>query len=409
MLRPRSKIGGFFVGVLVGVVIVVLSQQIDEIVQINSNLIVAKRESEKRLRRVLATQATETDVPNACRAALAAFKGVLNGTTIADATTACSACLAVDRDLHHACLAMAWREFADMFLRRGQRVQTFSVGWDPNRATERTTWISGQDAPGTKLTEALASHTPGHENHIERANWNVVNTVIIPNCVDAARFGKRPLVVVVGANEGYYAFASSGGGCRTMLFEPQGGCVPWLLLDALRSKHVEPMDIRVNSVNSFPIQFDTGNSCDGGAQYTANGELTNNPDNVRPWKHHEDTAMMTARSVRLDEVINEDIELLLVDVEGAEVLVLESATAIFSSHAVRHAVIEWQPQRFQTYGIEWEDGAERGAKVAQKGMWECRRMTPDDGLSDSLDPKAVFVRCLPGLTEMFNANFGEDM
>lgn len=99
----------------------------------------------------------------------------------------------------------------------------------------------------------------------------------------------------------------------------------------------------------------------------------------------------------------------MIDVEGAEVSVLESATALFAKHVVHHAVIEWQPRRFQVYNLDWKDGAARGAVIAQRALWECRRMTKKDGTTDTLDPLASWARCLPALIELFTINLGEDM
>jgi len=50
--------------------------------------------------------------------------------------------------------------------------------------------------------------------------------------------------------------------------------------------------------------------------------------------------------MRLGDVVQEDILLLLVDVEGAEVSVLSSCESLLEKRNIHHAIIEWMVDRW---------------------------------------------------------------
>jgi len=64
-------------------------------------------------------------------------------------------------------------------------------------------------------------------------------------------------------------------------------------------------------------------------------------------------------SIRLDGIVKEDVLLLKVDVEGFEVIAIDSADGIFSKYNIFNILVEWTPHR-------WNHDVERGTKLLEK-------------------------------------------
>ena len=52
------------------------------------------------------------------------------------------------------------------------------------------------------------------------------------------------------------------------------------------------------------------------------------------------------KSMRLGDAVQDDIRLLLIDVEGAEVSVLSACESLLETKIVHHAIIEWTVHRW---------------------------------------------------------------
>ena len=50
--------------------------------------------------------------------------------------------------------------------------------------------------------------------------------------------------------------------------------------------------------------------------------------------------------MRLDDAVRDDVRLLLIDVEGAEVSVLSACESLVEMRRVEHAIIEWTVNRW---------------------------------------------------------------
>ncbi len=156
------------------------------------------------------------------------------------------------------------------------------------------------------------------------------------------------IVVIIGANDGFYTFASAARGCRTIAFEPQIGCLQNLYFNALLPIFPHPPLLYNAFVSDTDFSVDSGTSCDGGAQFTSQGARTSNTEyapNEEPWTH-PGSEKVSVSSMRLDDAVRDDVRLLLIDVEGAEVSVLSACESLVETRRVEHAIIEWTVNRW---------------------------------------------------------------
>jgi FkbM family methyltransferase len=198
-------------------------------------------------------------------------------------------------------------------------------------------------------------------------------------------------MVNVGANDGFYSFASATRGCKVISFEPQIGCLQNLYFTAMLPQFAKPPIIYNAFLSDSDFSVDSGTSCDGGAQFTTKGARTSNPEyspDQEPWDF-AGSKKVSVKSMRLMDAVQDDIKLLLIDVEGAEVSVLNACESLLATHSIQHAIIEWSVQRWSRFGVNISTGSAHSVAVAKKARWECRLL---DSSHVASMPSTDFIR-----------------
>jgi FkbM family methyltransferase len=266
------------------------------------------------------------------------------------------------------------------------------------------TWVTGEYPK--RVVQSLAAAG------VEKYNFEVLKHVLKDCNSDS--------VVNIGANDGFYTFASSTRGCRTISFEPQIGCLQNLYFNAMlpifAATPLKPPLLYNAFVSDADFSVDSGTSCDGGAQFTKQGARTSNtlytPDQ-EPWTH-PGGAKVPVKSMRLGDAVTDDIRLLLIDVEGAEVSVLRACETLIETKSIFHAIIEWNVNRWDRFGLNATVGAEHAFRIAVKANWECRVLnSPDVATMESSefsrgeDLVALFSGSTKGKPQQFSQQFFE--
>jgi FkbM family methyltransferase len=154
------------------------------------------------------------------------------------------------------------------------------------------------------------------------------------------------LVIDVGVNWGWYSTLSSALGCRVTGFEPLPLFYETALLN-IASLNSPSARVRlypsVVSSNASAVTICSPNVSTGAIMGTAGM----NGANSREWSGKECSEHVP---VSLSDVVQEDVCLLKVDVEGMEPFVLQSALPLLRKHIVTNIVFEWSP------GLSGRDG-----------------------------------------------------
>jgi FkbM family methyltransferase len=140
----------------------------------------------------------------------------------------------------------------------------------------------------------------------------------------------------VGANKGDYSllFAALMGDCgRVLAFEPLPDNLEWLhkSIDANGYKSIQVLDVAL-STTSGEREFFVGRRSGGGS--LVSGRRAGQSDGA-----------ITVRSTTLDDVLEEqkieDIDVMKIDVEGAELGVLEGATALLQRSRRANVIVDY--------------------------------------------------------------------
>jgi len=159
------------------------------------------------------------------------------------------------------------------------------------------------------------------------------------------------LVVDAGANLGYFSTYSAIMGCRVISFEPQPRLLPIINTSRLVNGIQDRMTLHNNIVHidsneRLKITYASG-VCTGCSVVTPAGPDEQNTENS-----------FIIQATRIDTKVKEDVLLMKVDVEGYEVLAIESASGLFEKYNVQNILVEWFPSRFP-------HGPERGTKLLE--------------------------------------------
>ena len=157
-----------------------------------------------------------------------------------------------------------------------------------------------------------------------------------PACAGAAR---PALVVDVGVNLGYYSALSAALGCRVVGFEP----VPLFLELALLN--VGTLNQPAQTVTIFPTVVSNDSAAvsicaPDGSSSVIMGTAGLNGANIggggaRTCTEHTPVA--------ISDVVDEDVCLLKIDVEGMEPLAVLSAGRLMAAHRVQNIIVEFSP------------------------------------------------------------------
>eukprot|EP00163_Fabomonas_tropica_P022131 TRINITY_DN385_c0_g1_i2.p1 TRINITY_DN385_c0_g1~~TRINITY_DN385_c0_g1_i2.p1 ORF type:complete len:250 (-),score=20.07 TRINITY_DN385_c0_g1_i2:520-1269(-) len=196
-----------------------------------------------------------------------------------------------------------------------------------------------------------------------------------------ARGPKKNFVFDVGMNEGYYSLLVAAHGCRSYGFEPQPECVMKIHFALGINDLAGSVKVHNNIVSNSAatIQVPT-HGCDGEARY-ADKFRGHNPARG---------PMSPISSLSLDDVLPADVEevvMMHIDTEGAEVNVLTSALKMIEAKKVLNIIVEVTPTRVaeiaKATGQPAPDVTAFLRKIKAAGGYYCRNLT-NSNLKDPL-------------------------
>ena len=198
---------------------------------------------------------------------------------------------------------------------------------------------------------------------------------------------QQGLIVDVGANTGIYGLYSAARGCRVVMFDPQPQCQRAIMAALDANNFYEP---RVRLVpfavteNKMEIKVTNQSQCLTSLSLAS--KL-----NARHSKQLAGAVWYPVPTVRLDEVLANDgvIDLIKIDVEGAEYTVLKSAWNLFKTHKIKAMVIEVSP-------LWWDQFQVTKGQMAGlfEGLWDLgyKNMMVLEAVHGSKKPKQLTER-----------------
>eukprot|EP01125_Pyxidicula_operculata_P013201 TRINITY_DN4365_c0_g2_i2.p1 TRINITY_DN4365_c0_g2~~TRINITY_DN4365_c0_g2_i2.p1 ORF type:complete len:400 (-),score=33.40 TRINITY_DN4365_c0_g2_i2:114-1313(-) len=179
-----------------------------------------------------------------------------------------------------------------------------------------------QSGCGNQASRSLIAH-----GYFTLQETRLFRTLLIDRCKQLDAHGRPPLVVDVGANAGYFTLFAASMGCRVISFE--------IIKELFLNLHYQLY------LNGF-TQVTPYNNAISDSVGTTNFTLSCNdmgysgigvPQNAR-------SQNQTVVSVRLEDIIKEDVLLLKIDTEGYEDHVFAGAMRLFENYNVRNMVVE---------------------------------------------------------------------
>lgn len=163
--------------------------------------------------------------------------------------------------------------------------------------------------------------------------------------------GPATLVLDVGANTGFFSSAAGLLGYRVVAFEPQPGCIPWIVLHAHRNKVSDRVCILNAGVGATAGVISVASAGCNPGYITANqihqaakAQVDDDEDNVtikRPIDSTRTEIAVTSLAPFLSA--GEIVPIVKIDTEGAEIGVLESLDVALREHRVRNVLVELAP------------------------------------------------------------------
>ena len=166
--------------------------------------------------------------------------------------------------------------------------------------------------------------------------WDPFLWALLAHVLTAERAPR--LVVDVGANLGYFSLMAAALGHRVIALEPMGRNAAKLQASIARNPgFAERIAL---------YQYAAASRADEAVTLAATHESNQGNGQIR--RRAADAGGVYgidyARTVRLDDVVDEDVLFLKIDVEGFEAEVLNGASRLLCRHAVRHIVIEFSEE-----------------------------------------------------------------
>lgn len=182
------------------------------------------------------------------------------------------------------------------------------------------------------------------------------------------------LVLDIGANEGFYSMMSAAYGCRVLSFEPQPLCVALLSQAIAHNNFRHPVKVMNRVVQNKKVEFwAPANSCSGVVQYT---------DTKEDSKAHTAVEALV-KSASIDEAIAANggsrVILAHMDVEGAEIQVLESGLKSIKEKKIDNLIIEVNSGRWPKYGVTQDHARKILEEVRIGGDYVCRSLANGSG------------------------------
>jgi FkbM family methyltransferase len=171
-------------------------------------------------------------------------------------------------------------------------------------------------------------------------------------CAAGRAAGNPPKVLDAGANLGFFSTYSAVMGCDVMSVEMQPRLIPIIKMGPYINGVSDRSTVYNAIVNDDPdariaVQYAAG-ACWG----CSTARMLKKGDPVPPGTD-------VVRAKRLDTVAKDDLLLFKVDVEGYEVIAIESAMPTIENKKVSNILVEWAPGR-------WPHSIERGSKLLEK-------------------------------------------
>lgn len=226
---------------------------------------------------------------------------------------------------------------------------------------------------------------PG-ELKIQQVLRNIVSSSVFDDDTIVSRGYRRGTIVNVGAHECFFCLFGALTGHRLFAVEPLPACVAGVkeTFALYPQKLCDRVTLYNNYVSHIATEFDTPvETCAG--NYGANLNMTSS--------RSEPVA-----TVALDELpfANEDISILAIDTEGAELDVLASAMGIFRKKFVNHLFFEYTPMWYRERSAFDVHGAiELLDEIIIRQNYRCYILADmQDRISDTqqVDLKEVFLR-----------------
>lgn len=166
--------------------------------------------------------------------------------------------------------------------------------------------------------------------------------------------GKRALVLDVGANFGWYSMYAAMLGCRVIAWEPVPQFRAFLMYNRQLNHFEDRIEIRDTAAMNIGGMVYNITVPQRGIWGTAGIDGLNID---RAIDNRGDYEIVHALGERVDMVVQEEVLLLKVDVEGLEPAVMHSSTRLLDKHKVHHVVMEYSPGPWET-GFRWKDYGE---------------------------------------------------
>lgn len=198
------------------------------------------------------------------------------------------------------------------------------------------------------------------------------------------------LFVDTGSNEGTWSVIAASYGMRVLAVDPQQLCLDLLgvaLAENNLSSHVEmhlnllmPEEGRLASIPTDQCHGTALFSLHRGSGKVQISDATLPGRNKLKSVERQKAAKVAVASTRVDRLLagQEVVEMWHLDVEGAELIVLNSAQALFQMRRIRRVMLEFIPFRWATHGYTGVEGTQRGLSEAYELFrgWDCRVVCP---------------------------------
>jgi len=149
---------------------------------------------------------------------------------------------------------------------------------------------------------------------------------------------KDSLFVDAGANVGAYSILAAELGARVIAFEPNDATSEELRTNVRINGYESQVTVRKNVLSDKPEQVLFTNAFDSMNHLVGEAALD------------EQSGHSLLEAVVLDDVISSKIRGLKVDVEGAELMVLQGAATLLASGQIELIQLEWNEQSQNRYG-----------------------------------------------------------
>eukprot|EP01097_Dermamoeba_algensis_P006075 TRINITY_DN382_c1_g3_i1.p1 TRINITY_DN382_c1_g3~~TRINITY_DN382_c1_g3_i1.p1 ORF type:complete len:447 (+),score=122.05 TRINITY_DN382_c1_g3_i1:85-1425(+) len=195
---------------------------------------------------------------------------------------------------------------------------------------------------------------------------------------------KRPLVLDVGANLGYFTTYSAKMGCRVISFEAQPRLLPLFKFSIAMNGLEDQVTLYNNIITDQPtaklkIVYQPGCwACSFVEPVPAGQDVVTNANTF------------LIPPVKVDDIVQEDVLLMKIDIEGFEVRGLESSKRLLTEHNVENILIEWSPSRWPRAQTTLQEGWQWLEKLYDMGYvirhYELRMEYPREGLKKESFP-----------------------